>query len=75
MKGKNYKIVSLYSFFPFQENLILDLKHKLLEIENESDNTPITSKCCNLKSKSPTENNFAFEVILENHSDGIWAFV
>jgi len=37
MKGKNYKIVSLYSFFPFQENLILDLKNKLLEIEKESD--------------------------------------
>jgi len=39
MKGKNYKIVSLYSFFPFQENLILDLKNKLLEIENEHDLT------------------------------------
>ncbi len=37
MKGKNYKIVSLYSFFPFQENLILDLKNELLEIENEND--------------------------------------
>ena len=37
MKGKNYKIVSLYSFFPFQENLILDLKNKLLGIENEND--------------------------------------
>ena len=37
MKGKNYKIVSLYSFFPFQENLILDLKNKLLDIENEND--------------------------------------
>ncbi|MBO8204722.1 rhodanese-related sulfurtransferase [Prochlorococcus marinus] len=37
MKGKNYKIVSLYSFFPFQENLILDLKNKLLEIEKEKD--------------------------------------
>jgi UPF0176 protein len=37
MKGKNYKIVSLYSFFPFQENLIIDLKNKLLEIENEND--------------------------------------
>ena len=37
MKGKNYKIVSLYSFFIFQENLILDLKNKLLEIENEND--------------------------------------
>ncbi len=37
MKGKNYKIVSLYSFFPFQENLIIDLKNKLLELENEND--------------------------------------
>jgi len=37
MKGKSYKIVSLYSFFPFQENLILDLKDKFLEIENEKD--------------------------------------
>ena len=37
MKGKNYKIVSFYSFFPFQENLILDLKNKLLEIENQND--------------------------------------
>jgi len=37
MKGKNYKIVSLYSFFPFQENFILDLKNKLLEIENKND--------------------------------------
>jgi len=35
MKDKNYKIVSLYSFFPFEENLILDLKNKLLDIENE----------------------------------------
>ena len=37
MKGKSYKIVSLYSFFPFQEKLFLDLKNKLLEIENEND--------------------------------------
>jgi len=37
MKGKNYKILSLYSFFPFQENLILDLKEKLLDIEDEND--------------------------------------
>ena len=37
MKGKNYKIVSLYSFFPFQENLIIDLKNKLLGIEYEQD--------------------------------------
>jgi len=37
MKRKNYKIVSLYSFFPFQENLIIELKNKLLEIGNEND--------------------------------------
>ena len=37
MKDKNYKIVSLYSFFPFQKNLILDLKDKLLDIENKKD--------------------------------------
>ena len=37
MKGKNYKIVSLYSFFPFQENLILELKEKLLNIESIND--------------------------------------
>ena len=36
MNNKIYKIVSLYSFFPFQENLIFDLKNKLLEIENEN---------------------------------------
>ena len=29
-----------------------------IEIETESANTPITSRCCNLKSKLPTENNF-----------------
>ena len=37
MKDKNYKIVSLYSFFSFQENLILELKDKLLNIENRND--------------------------------------
>jgi len=37
MKGKNYKIVSLYSFFLFKENLILELKDKLLKIENKED--------------------------------------
>ena len=37
MKGQNYNIVSLYSFFSFQEKLIVDLKNKLLEIENEND--------------------------------------
>ena len=29
-----------------------------IEIDTESIKTPITSKCCNLKSKPPTENNF-----------------
>jgi UPF0176 protein len=37
MKNKNYKIVSLYSFFPFQEKFIIDLKNKLLDIEKEND--------------------------------------
>ena len=37
MKDINYKIVSLYSFFAFQENLILELKDKLLKIENKND--------------------------------------
>ena len=35
MNCKNYKIVSLYSFFPFQKNLIIELKNRLLEIENK----------------------------------------
>ena len=37
MNNKNYKIVSLYSFFPFQENLIFELKDQLLNIENKND--------------------------------------
>ena len=37
MKCDNYKIVSLYSFFPFQENLILELKNELIKIENNKD--------------------------------------
>ena len=37
MKDKNYKIVSLYSFFKFQDNLILELKEKLLNVENKYD--------------------------------------
>ncbi len=37
MKSKYYKIVSLYSFFPFQESLILELKNKLVKIENKND--------------------------------------
>ena len=35
MNLKNYKIVSLYSFFPFQKNLIIELKDRLLKIENK----------------------------------------
>ena len=37
MKDQNYKIVSLYCFFPFQENLILEFKEKLLSIEIKND--------------------------------------
>ncbi|WP_288262343.1 rhodanese-related sulfurtransferase [uncultured Prochlorococcus sp.] len=37
MKEKNYKIVSLYSFFPFKEKFILELKDELLKIENKND--------------------------------------
>ena len=37
MKEKIYKIVSLFSFFKFQENLILELKDKLLNIENKNE--------------------------------------
>jgi len=50
MKDKNYKIDSLYSFFSFQENLIIDLKNKLLEIENENDLSGLlilASECIN----------------------------
>ena len=35
MKDKFFKVVSLYSFFPFQENLILELREKLINLENE----------------------------------------
>ena len=34
MKNKLFKIVSFYSFFTFKENLVLELKNKLLSIEN-----------------------------------------
>ena len=37
MRNRIYKIISLYAFFSFQENLILELKDKLLNIENEND--------------------------------------
>ena len=37
MRQNIYKIVSIYSFFSFQENLILELKNKLLSIENNND--------------------------------------
>ncbi len=37
MKQNIYKIVSIYSFFSFEENLILELKEKLLRIENGND--------------------------------------
>jgi len=37
MRQNIYKIVAIYSFFSFQENLILELKDKLLDIENNND--------------------------------------
>ena len=37
MKNNIYKIVSLYSFFSFEENLILELKEKLLRFEKNND--------------------------------------
>ena len=37
MRQNIYKIVSIYSFFLFQENLILELKDKLLSIEHNND--------------------------------------
>ena len=37
MRQSIYKIVSIYSFFSFQENLILELKDKLLSIEKDND--------------------------------------
>ena len=39
MRNNIYKIVSLYSFFSFQENLILELKDRLFNIENNNDLT------------------------------------
>ena len=37
MKDCIFKIISLYSFFPFEEKLILELKNSLLNIENKND--------------------------------------
>ena len=37
MKEKFFKIISIYTFFPFKENLILELKNKLLNISNNKD--------------------------------------
>ena len=37
MRPNIYKIISLYSFFSFQENLILELKETLLNIEKDND--------------------------------------
>ena len=37
MKKNIYKIISIYSFFSFQQNLILEMKDKLLSIENDND--------------------------------------
>ena len=37
MSNNIYKIVSLYSFFSFQENSIIDLKENLFNIEKNND--------------------------------------
>ena len=37
MRQNIYKVVSIYSFFSFQENLILELKNKLISIESDND--------------------------------------
>ena len=37
MKNRIFKIISLYSFFPFQKNLIFELKNNLLSIEKNND--------------------------------------
>jgi len=39
MKDKKFQIISLYSFFPFSKNLIIELKNKLLNIEKNNDLT------------------------------------
>jgi len=39
MRQNIYKIISIYSFFSFQENLILELRDNLLCIENDQDLT------------------------------------
>ncbi len=38
MKDKNFKIISLYSFFRFTENFIIELKNKLINIEKQNNN-------------------------------------
>ncbi len=37
MRDKSYKIISFYSFFSFKENLLLEFKDKLLDIERNND--------------------------------------
>ena len=37
MRKNIYKVVSIYSFFLFQENLILELRKELLSINNDND--------------------------------------
>ena len=38
-------------------------------------NTPITSKCCNLKSKLPTENNFWLDAMIQFNFDTYLQFI
>ena len=37
MRNKNYKIISLYSFFSLKEHLLIELKEKLLSVEKNND--------------------------------------
>ena len=71
MKGKNYKIVSLYSFFPFQENLILDLKNKLLEIDERINRLKVDLSYVTRPKKLQEINSKEFKLLPIFHEDMI----
>ena len=64
MKYKNYKVVSLYSFFPFQEDLILELKDKLINIESKNDLS--TTPNVKIEKIEPLTNNLEDDQKLSN---------
>ena len=45
---------------------VVGVERIIIEIDTDSANTPITSKCCILKSKLPTENNMALAIIMDD---------